>query len=78
MTTKHEEHLQLIAGALEHFLKELYGEKIGFFLCVFKFNEAGAADYISNGQREDMIKALKETVERLEKNEVIPVTIGTA
>jgi hypothetical protein len=39
---------------------------MGFALLVFPFDSPGTANYISNGRREDMIKAMKETVARLE------------
>ena len=38
---------------------------LGFALFVFQLKEPGIANYISNGQREDMIQALEETLERL-------------
>lgn len=43
--------------------KELPG--LGFCLLVFEFFEPGMANYLSNAQREDMIRALEETVARL-------------
>lgn len=46
--------------------KEIPG--LGFALLVYEFNNPGIANYISNGQRQDMIKAMKETIERLESN----------
>lgn len=36
-------------------------------LLVYEFNRPGMANYVSNGNREDMIKALRETADRLEK-----------
>jgi hypothetical protein len=41
----------------------------GFCLLVFGFNAPGISNYVSNAKREDMIKALRETVERLEAGE---------
>lgn len=38
---------------------------LGFALIVFEVNKPGMSNYISNCQREDMIKALEETVLRL-------------
>ena len=39
----------------------------GFVILVFPFGEnAGTANYISNANREDMIKTLRETSDRLE------------
>lgn len=45
--------------------KEVAGH--GFALMVFPFHAPGISNYISNGSREDMIEALRETADRLEK-----------
>jgi len=42
---------------------------LGFALFIFEFNKAGISNYISNADRENMILALKETLERFEKKE---------
>lgn len=47
--------------------KEIPG--LGFALFVFEFHNSGMSNYISNAQREDMITALKETIQRLEGNQ---------
>ena len=40
------------------------------FICLLVApHEPGIANYISNGAREDVIKALRETADRLEKNQ---------
>lgn len=44
----------------------------GFALIVFPFFDPGISNYISNGTREDMIKALRETADRLEKRQDFP------
>lgn len=56
---------QQMRNLAEKIKKEIPG--LGFALLVFEFHTPGMSNYISNGQREGMIKALKETVERLEK-----------
>lgn len=66
-----EQQLRQIAHGLDEIMKELWGRK-GFCLIVFDFNEPGVSNYISNANREDMIKSLKETIERFENNEIIP------
>lgn len=38
----------------------------GFFLMIFEFNTEGRANYISNAERADVIKAMKEFMERTE------------
>ena len=76
---KTDEGLQGIARAMEDIFKELYGVRMGFALMVFPFgSEERSADYISNGDRECMIKALREAADKLEAGKTIPITIGEA
>lgn len=42
------------------------GPPLGFFLMVFDFGKDGFCSYISNAQRADMIKVLREQADRLE------------
>jgi hypothetical protein len=42
---------------------------LGWALLVFEFNSKNPANYISNAQRADMIKFLRETLERFEKQQ---------
>ena len=58
---------QQMRNLAEKVKKEIPG--LGFALLVFEFENPGIANYISNSQRKDMIKAMKETIERLEKNQ---------
>jgi hypothetical protein len=51
---------------------------MGFTLLLFQFNAPGVSNYISNANREDMIKALRETADRLERREEIPPVKGHA
>lgn len=62
-----------INGALRE-----YFPNSGFALIVFSFNKPDICNYISNGKRSSMIKAIKESLRRLEQNEDIPSTSGTA
>lgn len=51
-------------------LKKFMPTGIGFFLCIFQFGDTtGRANYISTGQRQDMVKMLRETADRLEKRQ---------
>jgi len=45
-----------------HAVKERIPEGFGFFVLVFPFDgpDKGRANYISNGQRQDVINAMKE------------------
>jgi hypothetical protein len=45
---------------------------LGFALIVFPFGDERMSNYISNAQREDMIKALEETVIRFKKQQEFP------
>jgi len=75
---KTEEIMRQIGLEITDVLNEGFPKPMGFALIVFEFNEPGIANYVSNGERESMIKALKETVERLEKGQDIPAVIGEA
>ena len=57
-----EAALQDIARTIDGALPE----GIVFTLITYTVGAGGYSAYVSNGNREDMIKALKETVERLE------------
>jgi hypothetical protein len=74
----HEKGLQFLAGGIKEMLAHLYGKQMGFALIIFEFSDVGIGDYISNAQRSDMIKALRECADRLETKEYIPKTIGEA
>lgn len=41
----------------------------GFVILVFPFGGEKEGNYISNAKREDMVKALRETADRLEKKQ---------
>ena len=60
--------IKQIGGEQMRILAQMIQNKIpglGFALIVFPFFESGISNYISNAVREDMIKALDETVARL-------------
>lgn len=42
---------------------------LGFALIVFEFHEPGMGNYISNAQRDSMIKAFEEVLHRWKNNE---------
>lgn len=50
-------------------VKSMLPNDFGFTILVFPFNEPGVSNYISNANREDMIKALRETADRLEQKQ---------
>lgn len=60
-------YLQAIAKGLDDILngKDATDKKIGFVLWTFEFNHAeGEVNYVSNANREDMIKVVDEWRER--------------
>ena len=57
-----EKDLRDIGQAIGKSLPEGYG----FNLLIFNFGEGGATFYISNAQRDDMIKAMKEFIAKQE------------
>lgn len=44
---------------------------LGFAFLLFEFHTPGESNYISNAERRDMIKALRETADRLERSQDI-------
>jgi hypothetical protein len=68
-----EADLRAMAMALEEILEEKTGEKMGFCLLVFPFGEDGrVSNYVSNANRDDMLKALQEFIDKHSAGEVIP------
>jgi hypothetical protein len=67
--------LRQIAEGIQDVLNDFQPD-LGFALIVFKFNEPGVSNYISNASRSSMIKGLKETIIRLESGDDIPAAIG--
>lgn len=76
MPTQHElfvteDLMRLLGQAIDYTMRDNIGPK-GYALIVFDFHDPGLSNYISNAKREDMIKALRETADRLEKNQDVP------
>lgn len=71
-------YLKILAGAITEYLEEVrtqynIQENLGFTLLVFRMGEyetpqGMGGDYVSNASREDMIRMMRETADRLEKN----------
>ena len=79
MATRQEAEIRELAKLMDEVLEIIYGQRMGFFLCVSPFgDEHRSADYISNSERASGIRWMKETIERFEKREEIPVTEGEA
>jgi len=67
-----EEIMQGLAAGTQDVINEHIGGGMGFAIIVFEFHKPGISNYISNAKRADMIKALRETADRLEKQQDIP------
>lgn len=63
-----DNYMQLAAQAVDEKLKE-HDIDACFCLLVLPKHAAGIANYIANVERNSMIKALRETADRLEKNQ---------
>ena len=58
-------HMNKLARLLDTWFREASGERWGFVLITAPFSEnEGRANYISNVQREDVVKLLEEQVQR--------------
>ena len=66
--------LQKVGRALDRaFNEDRRGpRRTGFLLLVFGFGAPGVANYVSNGTRAEMIRVLRETADRLERNQDNP------
>jgi len=69
-----DEALGVLAEITKIELEEIYSVDMGLALVVWPEdnNPDSVADYISSGSREDMIKFLRGTADRLENKEDIP------
>lgn len=71
--------LDLLASAIKQSLTNIYGKEVGFALFMFEFGSDTAGDYVSNANRKDMIKFMRDLANRLESNDgIIGKTIGEA
>jgi len=80
--------MDTMAATVDHAVQEVFHTRLGFVVLLFPFGEtdrkmdnvAGekGANYVSNAKKDDMIKFLRETADRLENRETIGKPIGTA
>lgn len=67
------EEMRTLGGCIDNTLTGLYGKgKIGFTLLTFQVGNPGISNYLSSGHREDMIAHLRDTADRIEKNQTFP------
>lgn len=50
-------------------VEKMLPKDFGFTILVFPFNNPGVSNYISNANRNDMIKAMREAADRLESKQ---------
>lgn len=64
------EDMQSLARALDELLPKMVpsGKKVGFGIVVFDFGEGGNIQWASNGERTDMIAALRELLGKWAKD----------
>ena len=75
----HDEGLREIALKLERDINSLFEAQLGFALIVFPYGaEPRGCDYISNATRDNMVLALREAADQIEKGKDIPTPIGSA
>lgn len=67
-----EKIMQGLGNSLCETLPKIFKKEMGFTLTIFEFNKPSLCNYISNGNRQDMVKALKETITILENNQDDP------
>lgn len=76
----HDKKLDEMESVARQLAKEIIvpmlPENCGFALLVFEFHDSSRSTYIANAEREDMIKALRETADTLEKNQDVPPGMG--
>ena len=76
-TPYREQGMRDLAKGIEDRITTIYGQKMGFFLCLSPFDsKSRIADYISNSERETVIEWMKETIQRFENNESITDSLG--
>jgi hypothetical protein len=65
-------NLRGVADGLDDVLAELAGEHYGFALFVFPFGKLGHGSYVSNCDRADVLRSVREALDRIEKNQPTP------
>lgn len=70
---RQEEEIRLLAKFIDASIAEIYPEDMGFILMVNPIDRNhSVCDYVGNALREDAIKWMRETADRLEAEEDIP------
>lgn len=67
-----QKYFQLLGSATESVLPPGPSRHDKALFVLLVFDDPGVAQYVSNAERSDIIKALRETADRLEHREDIP------
>jgi hypothetical protein len=68
-----KEYFQMLAEATESVLPAGPSASGRCLFVLLVFDDPGLAQYVSNASLENMIRALRETADRFERDEVIPI-----
>jgi hypothetical protein len=58
----YRDKMNRLAGLIDLYFNEEGERTTGFVLLLFEFNKTGRANYISNADRDDVVKMLKEQI----------------
>jgi len=62
-----EDIVALIGYGVRESLEDTFGQqRVGFAVVIFDFGERGSMAYASNGQREDVVRTLRELLQKME------------
>lgn len=62
---------EIVKSKMQNIARKVKGElpdNFGFVVLAFKFNEKGEMIYVSNANRQDVVQAMKEFIEKTENN----------
>jgi hypothetical protein len=65
-------NLEKIAPELDKALSAAHGQRVGFAVILFEFGPLSTLSYVSNAEREGLIKTMREWLDRLESNRIAP------
>lgn len=74
--SKTHDLMEDICNNLDRVLKTSFGRRMGFALFVFPFDcspDMMGGNYMSNTERKEMVKALREILDRLDEGVIIPL-----
>jgi hypothetical protein len=63
-TTPDPDHIQSLMNDIGHRIGERMPAGYGFMLMIFNYGEGGSMFYISSGEREDMMRAMREFIQK--------------